>query len=373
MFGAWAAPWPLVRDELGLSYAEVGLLLSVPAVFGNIVEPPLGLLGDSWNRRAIVRAGGVAFFVALVLITVSTGFATLLLALMLASPASGAFVALSQTVLMDLDPARREQNMARWALAGSIGMVAGPIVLAVAGDAGLGWRAAFGAFAVLTLALLASAWHVPMSTPATSAASEPDVLRALHRSAVDAVRMLRRGAVVRWLTLLQLADLTLDVLHAFIALYFVDVVGASAGGAVFAVLVWTGVGLIGDALVIPLLARVDGIRYLRASALATVIVFSAFMMIDGMAAKLVLLGALGILGSGWYAVLQARLYDELPDNSGTVMALSSVFGIVGGLLPLVVGIAAHRFGIDVAMWLLLAGPVALLIGVRRTASVADAQ
>lgn len=362
MFGAFAVAWPLVRDELGLSYAEVGLLLSVPAVFGNIVEPPLGLLGDSWNRRAIVRAGGVAFAVALVLIAFSSGFATLLLALMLISPASGAFVALSQTVLMDLDPARREQNMARWALAGSIGMVAGPIALGATGAVGLGWRAAFGAFAVLTVALLASAWRVPISTPAT--VQEPNVLRALHRSAVDAVRALRRGAVVRWLTLLQLADLMLDVLHAFLALYFVDVVGASGAGAALAILVWTGVGLIGDVLVVPLLERVDGLRWLRTSAVAALVVFPAFLVVDAMAGKLVLLGSLGLLTSGWYAVLQARLYDEMPDNSATVMALSSLFGIAGGALPLVVGLVAHRAGIDVAMWLLLGAPVALLAGVR---------
>lgn len=359
MWGAWTAAWPLIRTDLDLSYVEVGILLSLPHVFGSVLEPPLGLLGDGWNRRVLVRAGGVVLFVALVLIAVSDGFTPLLLALMLASPAGGAFVGLSQAVLMDADPHRHEHNMARWTLAGSIGVVAGPLALTAVGAAGLGWRSAFVVFAVLLLVLLATVWRMPMPMPA---ARESSVARALSVSGREAVRSLRRRDVLRWLTLLQFSDLMLDVLHGFLALYFVDVVGATGAGAALAILVWTVVGLAGDALVIPLLARVEGTRYLRASAAAMLLVFPAFLLLSGTLPKLVLLGALGLLNSGWYSILAGRLYSSLPGQSATVMALSSVFGIAGSLLPLAIGLLAHRLGLGVAMWLLLAGPVALLVG-----------
>src|SRR5690606_3443959 len=112
--GAWTAAWPLIRTDLGLSYLQVGLLTSVPFIFGSILEPPLGLLGDAWDRRRIVRAGGIAFTSALLLVALGGAFLPLLLALMLLNPASGAFVELSQATLMDLDPRRHELNMARW-------------------------------------------------------------------------------------------------------------------------------------------------------------------------------------------------------------------------------------------------------------------
>ncbi len=360
MFGAWTAAWPLIRTDLGLSYVQVGILLSLPHIFGCILEPPLGLLGDGWNRRVLVRAGGVGLLSALMLIALSDGFTPLLLALMLAHPASGAFVGLSQAALMDTDPRRHEQNMARWAFAGSIGMVAGPIALGVASAAGMGWRAAFMAFAVLTLVPLATVWRMPMTI-----AAPPDrgVGRALRSSTREALHALRRRDVLRWLTLLQFSDLMLDVFHGFLALYFVDVVGASGVGAAFAIMVWTGVGLVGDALVIALLERVEGTRYLRASASAVLVVFPVFLLLHDATPKLLLLGALGLLNSGWYSILQGRLYSALPRQSATVMALGSVFGIAGGLPPLTIGLIAQRFGLDVAMWLLLAGPVALLVGV----------
>ena len=58
-------------------------------------------------------------------------------------PASGAFVSLTQSGLMDADPGRHEQHMARWNLAGSAGAVAGPVLLAGVLAAGGGWRAAY--------------------------------------------------------------------------------------------------------------------------------------------------------------------------------------------------------------------------------------
>ena len=184
-------------------------------------------------------------------------------------------------------------------------------------------------------------------------------------SARGAIAALRRREVVRWLVLLQFSDLMLDVLHGFLALYFVDVAGLSGAGAALAIVVWTGVGLAGDALVIPLLARVEGTRWLRASATAVLIVFPAFLLVPGVTPKLVLVGALGLLNSGWYSILAGRLYSAMPGQSGAIMTLSSGFGLAGGILPLAIGAAAEAFGLPAAMWLLLAGPVALLVGIPR--------
>jgi FSR family fosmidomycin resistance protein-like MFS transporter len=44
------------------------------------------------------------------------------------------------------------------------------------------------------------------------------------------------------------------------------------------------------------------------------------------------------------------------------MAIGNVVGIFGKLLPFGIGLAAERFGLGPAMWLLLAGPLALLVG-----------
>jgi len=68
----------------------------------------------------------VVWRIALLLISFSHNFPLLLTAFVLFYPASGAFVSLSQATLMDIEPTRHQQNMARWALAGSVGNVIAP-------------------------------------------------------------------------------------------------------------------------------------------------------------------------------------------------------------------------------------------------------
>ena len=363
VFGAREAAWPLIRTDLGLSYAQVGLLLGLPSLVSSIVEPFLGILGDTWKRRVLILGGGVVFALALLLTALSQDFPVLLISFIIFYPASGAFVSLSQATLMDTDPARHEQNMARWTLAGSLGVVAGPIALGAAAMLSLGWRGLFFLFAGLTLIPLAMVYRF-RSAIGQRGSDKTD----FKAGVVDALRALRRGEVLRWLTLLEFSDLMLDVLLGFLALYLVDMVGTTPAQAGAAVAVWTGLGLLGDLLLIPLLERVRGLRYLRLSAAMELVLFPAFLLAPGFWARLVLLGLLGLFNAGWYSILQAQLYSAMPGQSGTVMTVGNVFGLVGGLVPLGLGLVAERFDLAATMWLLLLGPLALLVGIPRNGS-----
>jgi FSR family fosmidomycin resistance protein-like MFS transporter len=363
VFGAREAAWPLMRDALELSYAQVGLLLSVPGVVGAFVEPFIGILGDTGRRRALVLGGGLVFALALTLTAVSQGFWLLLISFILFYPASGAFVSLSQATLMDSAPSRHEQNMARWSFAGSLGVVVGPVALSVAAALALGWRGLFLVFSGATLLLVAIARRFSFSD-GRHAFDSAGFLAGVR----GALRALSRREVLRWLTLLEFSDLMLDVFLGFLALYFVDVVGTTPAQAGMAVAVWTGVGLLGDLLLIPLLERVPGLRYLRWSAALVLVLFPAFLLAPSAGTKLVLLGLLGLFNAGWYSILKARLYAAMPGQSGTVMTVGNVFGLVWQFVPLGLGLLAERLGLQTALWLLLAGPAALLVGIPRRRS-----
>ena len=356
----------MVRTELGLSYVQVGLLFSVPAFVGVLVEPALGILGDVWRRRTLILAGGALFAASLALYGSSQTFLILLISLAVFYPASEAFVSLSEASLMDSDPGRHEQNMARWTFAGSLGVILGALVLALAAATGLGWRALFWAFAVATVPVLVAARGVPLGGAAETGEKRP--ASSFGRGFVSALGQLRRPTVLRWLVLLEFSDLMLDGLHGYLALYFVDVARVSPAIAAICVATWTGFGLLGDFVLIPLLDRVRGLTYLRISALAEILLFTAFLLVPGLGPKLAVIALLGLGHAGWYAVLKAQLCSTMPGQSGTVMAVGSVSGLAGSLIPLGIGIAAGAWGLGTAMWLLLAGPVALLIGVSRAGS-----
>jgi FSR family fosmidomycin resistance protein-like MFS transporter len=322
-----------------------------------VVEPAIGLLADVWRRRVLVVGGGLGFALGLALAATSSGLLHLLLAFCLLSPASGAFVGLSQATLMDAEPTERERNMVRWTLAGAAGALAGPACVSAAAALALGWRPLFLAFAGLALAL---AWSVSrFRFPSGREASElPQPLRASLAATVVAIR---RVAVLRWLLLLEAADLLLDVLLGFLALYLVDVAGLSAAAAALAVSAWLAAGLLGNLALLPLLRRTSGVRYLRASAVAAGLLFAGFLLVPSAAAKLALLLPLGLVNAGWYPILKARLYAELPGRSGAAMALASLTAPLAAFPPLAVGALAALYGLDAALWLLLIAPAALLL------------
>jgi FSR family fosmidomycin resistance protein-like MFS transporter len=363
--GARGAAWPLIYADLQLSYGQVGMLLSLPSLIANLIEPILGILGDMGQRRTLVLGGGVAFALALLLIALSHNFSLLLFAFILFYPASGAFVSLSQAALMDADSTRHEQNMARWAFSGSVGVVVGQLALSASVALGWGWRGLFLASVALALLLLGVAWRYPFATSASAAGSEDTQQVEFKQGVSNALQALRRREVLRWLTLLEFSDLMLDILGGFLALYFVYVVGVTKAQAALAVTVWAGVGLLGDLLLIPLLERVRGLDYLRCSALLVLFLFPAFLLVPSVTAKLVILGLLGFFNAGWYSILQGRLYSAMPGQSSSVMTVGNVFGLIGGLIPLGLGLVADRYGLETTMWLLILGPVTLLIGIPR--------
>ena len=136
--------------------------------------------------------------------------------------------------------------------------------------------------------------------------------------------------------------------------------GVAQHGKRVGVAVWTGTGLVGDWLLLPVLRRTSGARVIRVTALLSLLAYPAFLLIPGPAPKLVLLAALGLLNSGWYAIPKAWLYDALPDRSGAAVAVGGLGGIVGAAVPLLLGFLAGAAGIAATMWVLLLAPVALL-------------
>ncbi|MCB0102759.1 MAG: MFS transporter [Anaerolineales bacterium] len=363
VFGVIETAWPLIRTDLNLTYTQIGLLLSVPGIIAAFIEPFIGILGDVWRRRLLIITGGTLFTLSLFATSVSYSFLFLLSAIILLNPSSGALVNLSQANLMDSDPDRHEQNMARWTFAGSLGVLTGPLLLGLFVYLGLGWRETYSLLTAISAAcVLIALRYLPADKKNTPFPSFTEVFEGFK----SAFQALKRKEVWRWLLLLEFADLMLDVIFSFLALYFVDVVRVSETQAGLAITLWLVMGLITDFLFIPFVDRLkDTARYLRITAFFETIAFIVFLLIPGFIPKLVLIILVNLLNTGWYSILQGRLYSSLPGQSGSIMAIGAVTDPLAKLLPLLIGILADRFGLGIAMWLLLLGPLALLIGLPK--------
>ena len=104
---------------------------------------------------------------------------------------------------------------------------------------------------------------------------------------------LKNRTILRWLVLLEFSDLMLDILHGFLALYLVDVMLLAPATAAFYLTVYTGIGLVGDFLLIPFLEHAEGLDYLRVSVITECILFPLFLLADQTWLKLTLLCFIG--------------------------------------------------------------------------------
>ena len=373
--GVKGAALPLIRHDLGLSYGQVGLLASLPLLVGGVLELPLGILADdARRRRRVVLGGGVFFVLSLLAVASARSFAVLLCALVAFYPFSGAYVSLTQAELMDAWPDRQARVMARWDLAGAIGAVAGPLllmaVLACRGD----WRDGYLILAGFSfVSWLGTCLREPLSglvqPPGGGGGGAPGWNAGGWVREV--VAALRDWGTVRWLVLLQVADLLVDALTGFLALYLVGVAHVTPTVAALAVAIRLGAGLGGDAALVVVLERISDAAVLRGTAIATALLYPAFLLVPGIASKLVILAALSAATAPWYPLLQVRLYGQLPGRGSVAVTLGTVAGLAGGLGPLAVGIAAQQFGLPGALAGLAIVPVAVLAGGATARSGSD--
>lgn len=363
-YGIGNAAMPAIRTDLRLSYIQVGLLLGLPGILNTFIEPVLMLLGDTRFRKHIMLGGGLAIILSLVVIAGSRSFPLVLLGMIIGFPASGAFVSLSQATLMDLNPGREPQMMARWTVAGSVANLIGPLVLAGGFALGFGWRWAYFGMALMCLILVGMTWlrQIPLhrGLEISHPAEHPthNLLRGLWQ-------VVRNPRLMRWMILLQFSDLLLDVLTGYLPLYFTDVTGFSMAQASLMVSVLMLAGLISNIVLIPILERFPGRKLVRISAGVTGLLYAMWLLAPWLWAKIGLIIVIKLVTLGWYEVLQGEAFATVPGRSGTVMAINSVIGLLGGGISFFVGWVAAQAGLPAAMWILLAGPISLVLFVPR--------
>ena len=356
---------PSLRADLGLSYAQIGILLGLPAALNTLLEPALMLLGDTPWRKHLVIAGGLGMALSAALVAGAHSFTAILLAEIISFPSSGAFVTLSQATLIDLNPGREPHMMARWSASGALANLIAPLILAGGFALALGWRWMYAALAAwgLVLTLVTAFRPFPAHPHAVSSAIDgsgerQSVLRGLFRNLWEAVHNLN---LLRWLALLEMSDLLLDMFSGYVALYFADVMGLNAVQTGLALSLLMLVSLVSDLALIPLLERFSGRAIVRFTAAWAILVYAAFLLAPWTLVKIGLALLVRLSTLGWYPVLEGEAYAAAQGRSGTMKAVQSLGGLAVGAIAGLIGWVAGLAGLQTAMGLLLLGPLCLAV------------
>ena len=376
VFGAREAALPLIQQDLDISYGQIGLLLMLPAFLANFIEPVFAIWADMGRKRWVILGSGLLFTGGLILTALSGNYLILLGAMIILYPASGGFVSISQAAMIDSEPARAEQNMARWTFFGSLGVVAGPLLFTATLSFGYDWRVMFAFLAVFAFVLVIVGWMMPkhhFNNHSNQGKTEGEESLTFVGALKTAWGAIKQRSVLRWLILLEISDMMLDILHGFKALYLVNIVGVTFEQSALVLSIATIVGLIGDFLLIYILERVQGLRYLRFAVIAILILYPLMLLVENTTIKIGLLIFMTLFLAGWYPILMGNLYASLPGKSGTVLVTANFANIFGSLIPLGLGLVADRFGLNITMWLILLSPILLLVLLPRSDNQDDEQ
>ncbi|MDE2836146.1 MAG: MFS transporter [Chloroflexota bacterium] len=170
--GAFRTYFPVHAEDVGLTFSEIGVAISLSGVLATAASMPAGGLVDWWGRRPMLLVGLVAMAAGMFLVS---GMDALLMAVVVASAFSlGEVVGTNtlQTYAMDLAPRdKRGYFLGTWQATMDFGHLAGPLLAgALASPLGLP-----AAFAIIGGVLLLAAAFMVVSRAAPDPRGADDV------------------------------------------------------------------------------------------------------------------------------------------------------------------------------------------------------
>jgi MFS family permease len=350
---------PLVRDHLGLSYAQVGLLLSIGGIVSIVVEPVTNLLSDRTPRRYWILGGLLILAATFALAGNTSNFAMLLLAFALISPASDAALGQSQSTLIDQNPHNSTRTMTQWTLMGAIGDLLAPLIVTLVVSMHMGWSALCWLAVTLWLGAAGAIWSQrfppPTHTLVKDNTTQTSLLVGLRRALCD-------PTLLRWAALSLIPTMVDEVFLGFVALYLHDVLHANQATIGLLLAIQMGGALFG----LFVLDRLLLLRFKPHRLLA----WLAWLVLVGMIGLLTTrsiwiaastLFVISTVASGWYPLAKGQAYLRFPGRSGTVRAVISLLGTPLVALPGIVGIVAGRFGVAAGIAVLGMAPILVLL------------
>ena len=136
--------FPLLHDDLGVSYAMLGLLLSLKSLASGSTQLPAGILVDRFGARKILIFGFSVILVSYLFVAMSDAFWMIALAFMLAGVGNAVFHPADYSIMnQTVRASRMGRSFSAHTFAGHLGSALAPVVtLFLIAALGWDWREA---------------------------------------------------------------------------------------------------------------------------------------------------------------------------------------------------------------------------------------
>lgn len=350
--GVMAVPGTLneISTDLSVSVASAGQLISAGAVLMCVGAPLCAALVAGWDRRRLLALSMAWFALLHLACALAPNFGMLLVLRVLALVSPAIFTPQAAACVGLLVPPEQRGRAITfiflgWSVASVLGM---PLAAYIGGT--LGWRSAFGAIALLSLASAVWVWRAMpdgVKPPALSRAAWGETFRS---------RALMTGVLV---TVLYAAGQF--VLFSYMAPYFRQKLQLSPG-ALSLYFLWFGAfGLLGNMLLARYIDRIGAARSVMIGIALMALTMLLFPLGTNLwiAAAVTVPWALGCFSSN--SAQQARLVAIAPALAAASVALNSSAMYAGQAMGAATGgWLISRDGMDLLHWAGFAGLVAAM-------------
>lgn len=220
--------FPWIKEAFGLSYAELGLLMTMFFAVSGVGQATSGFVVDRIGASTVLFFGMACLGVSALVLAASPNYAVLMLGSMLAGLGNSVFHPACFTLLNQrVSPARLSHAFSIHGVTGNLGWAAAPLVLVPM--AGLfGWRMALLAAAGIAFAVLALLFANRKALATEHDARTPHVSNPVKASSrADAFAFMRIPAVWMCFAFFLITALAIGGVQSFSASGLRDLYGVS--------------------------------------------------------------------------------------------------------------------------------------------------
>ncbi len=361
---------PLIGTELGLSYVQIGFIMTVQHTIGAASNLPAGMFVDRYGNRPLMMAAAL-FWVGFpyLLMGFTSTYWVLLACVTLVSVGNNIWHPTAISTLADRYPDRKGVILSVHGMGGNVGEALAPLVVGAL-LAAFTWREVVVANVVPgifgSLLILAMLGALPtLRGRAVPAAGEgprkppppaPDWSAQLAQSGA----LLRNRAMVLICTSAAFRTMTQTGLLVFLPLYLTHDLGYSIFATGVCLFVLQAAGFAASPIAGHLSDRMGRSRIVAGSMMMSALVIVVMLMAPGTPLFVACTALLGFFLYAVRAVLQAWMLDTTPASAAgsAVGILFSTQAIGAAIAPLLAGWVADTWGL-LAVFYFLAGTIVL--------------
>ncbi len=355
---------PLIGSELGLSYGQIGMILTAQYAAGAISNLPGGILVDSISRKGVLMAASLFWIgVPYLIMAYSSAYWVLLACSALIGVGNNLWHPTAIPWLGRRFPERKGLVMAYHGMGGNVGDALAPVAAGalLTTFAWMTWRDVVVlnivpgvAMAVLILWFLGKLTAEPTKQAAKSdQKSLGDVLRALPE-------LFRNKTLIFLSTSSAFRSMTQNGIMAFLPLYLAKDLGYNPWWVGASMFLLQAAGFVAAPIAGHMSDKLGRRNVIMSSMIMTAAVLAMMLFARGTSLFVMFIALLGFFLFAIRPVLQAWLLDATPKGLGGT-AVGAMFGLqsVGSAIgPFICGMIADRWGLLATFWF-LAGTIIL--------------